>query len=133
MPFVALPYIIRTVGAENYGTAVFAQTIISYFSILINWGLDVSAVKDVSVHRNNPTELNKIVSSVLGLKAVLFCISLVFLLVCIALIPYMYRCKQLFLLAFMTCVSEIFFPVWFYQGIEKMKYSEVQPFISREN
>lgn len=52
MPFVALPYIIRTVGAENYGTAVFAQTIISYFSILINWGLDVSAVKDVSVHRN---------------------------------------------------------------------------------
>jgi len=122
MPFVALPYIIRTVGAENYGTAVFAQTIIFYFSILINWGLDVSAVKDVSVHRNNPTELNKIVSSVLGLKAVLFCISLVFLLVCIALIPYMYRCKQLFLLAFMTCVSEIFFPVWFYQGIEKMKY-----------
>lgn len=122
MPFIALPYIIRTVGAENYGTAVFAQTIISYFSIFINWGLDISAVKDVSIHRNNSIELNKIVSSVLVIKAILFFFSFAILLVFLIFIPYMSTHKTLFLFAFMTCVSEIFFPVWFYQGIEKMKY-----------
>ena len=52
LPFVALPYVIRTIGGERYGTIVFAQTIISYFVIFINFGMDVSAVKDVSVHRN---------------------------------------------------------------------------------
>ena len=46
MPFVALPYIIRTVGTGNYGIVVFAQTVICYFSVLVNFGLDVSAVKE---------------------------------------------------------------------------------------
>lgn len=122
MPFIALPYIIQTVGAEYYGLAVFAQTIISYFSIFINWGLDISAVKDVSVNRDNPNELNRIVSSVLGIKLILFCLSFIILLVCIHLIPFMSIHKTLFIFAFLTCLSEILFPVWFYQGIEKMKY-----------
>ncbi len=122
MPFIALPYIIRTVGAGNYGTAVFAQTIISYFSIFINWGLDISAVKDVSVHRNEPNELNRIVSAVLSIKSLLLLCSFVVLLVGLWSIPYMAGHKTLFLFAFITCFSEILFPVWFYQGIEKMKY-----------
>ena len=42
MPFVALPYLISTVGADKYGLVVFAQAIISYFIIFINFGLDVS-------------------------------------------------------------------------------------------
>lgn len=122
MPFIALPYIIQTVGAENYGLAVFAQTIISYFSIFINWGLDISAVKDVSINRDNPNELNRIVSSVLGIKLVLFLFSFIALLVCIHFVPFMSNHKTLFIFAFLTCLSEILFPVWFYQGIEKMKY-----------
>ena len=35
MPFVALPYLISTVGADKYGLVVFAQAIISYFIIFI--------------------------------------------------------------------------------------------------
>lgn len=122
MPFIALPYIITTVGAENYGMAVFAQTIISYFTIFINWGLDISAVKDVSVNRNDPKELNKIVSTVLGIKLILFFLSFLILLLCLFYIPFMRNNYCLFLFAFITCISEVLFPVWFYQGIEKMKY-----------
>lgn len=122
MPFVALPYIISTVGAPNYGLAVFSQTIISYFTILINWGLDISAVKDVSVNRNKPIELNRIVSTVLGIKLILFLFSLIVMLVCIMAIPFMRVHKWLFIYAFLSCLSEVLFPVWFYQGIEKMKY-----------
>lgn len=122
MPFVALPYIISTIGAGNYGLAVFAQTVISYFTIFINWGLDISAVKDVSVNRNEPLKLNRIVSTVLGIKSVLFLFSFVVLLVCIMAIPFMREHKWLFIFAFLSCLSEVLFPVWFYQGIEKMKY-----------
>lgn len=122
MPFIALPYIIRTVGASNYGLAVFAQTTISYFTIFINWGLDISAVKDVSVNRNNKYELNKIVSTVLGIKSILLLISFLVLLLCILLVPFMRNHYWLFIFAFFSCFSEVLFPIWFYQGIEKMKY-----------
>lgn len=122
MPFITLPYIIATIGAENYGLAVFSQTIISYFIIFINFGLDVSAVKDVSVNRNNKSELNRIVSSVLLLKLGLFVISFLILMFGLFVIPFLKTHKILFLFAFLTCFSELLFPIWFYQGIEKMKY-----------
>lgn len=122
MPFVALPYVIATIGAENYGLAVFSQAVISYFDIFINWGLDTSAVRDVSINRNNPAEINRIVSTVLGIKVMLFLLSFIVLLICIATIPFVQKHSWLFVFAFLTCLSEVFFPGWFYQGIEKMKY-----------
>lgn len=122
MPFVALPYVIRTIGAEKYGTIVFTQTIIQYFVILINFGLDISAVKEVSVNRDNKKLLNEIVSSVLIIKTILWVVSLLILLVGIIVIPFWRDHALLFFLVFLTCLSELLFPVWFFQGIEKMKY-----------
>lgn len=130
LPFVALPYVIRTIGGERYGTIAFAQTVISYFVIFINFGMDVSAVKDVSVHRKDKVRLNQVVSSVLLLKFFLFLLAFCILLVGIAFIPYLRSEWLLYLFAFMSCFSEILFPVWFYQGIEKMKYLTLIRFTS---
>lgn len=130
LPFVALPYVIRTIGADRYGTVVFAQTIISYFVIFINFGMDVSAVKDVSIHRNNRKELDKIVSTVLLLKFILFLLAFIILAIGIISISYLRSEYLLYLFAFISCLSEILFPIWFYQGIEKMKYLTIIRFSS---
>lgn len=34
LPFIALPYVIKTIGAYHYGKIVFAQVIVGYFLIL---------------------------------------------------------------------------------------------------
>ncbi len=122
MPFVALPYIIQTIGTENYGTVVFAQTIVSYFIILINFGLEISAVRDVASARNDREKLNSIVSSVFFVKLILFTLSLTMLLTGLFSIEFMINHRLLFLFSFLTCISELLFPIWFFQGIQKMKY-----------
>ncbi len=122
LPFVALPYIIRTVGIERYGMVAFAYSIISYFSIFINFGLDISSVKDVAVLRENKRELHSLVSSVLIIKLVLLLLSFVVLLFGITFIPVFAEYKTLLLFSFIACLSEILYPIWYFQGIEKMKY-----------
>ena len=122
LPFVALPYIIRTIGAERYGMVAFAQTIVQYFIIIINFGLDISAVKDVAVHRDDQELLSKIVSTVLSIKSLLFLFAATLFLVGILIIPFMREYPVLMLFAFMTCLSELLFPVWFFQGMENMRY-----------
>lgn len=122
MPFIALPYLISTVGSEKYGMVVFTQTIISYFSYFINFGLDVSAVKDVSTNRNSKNKLSEIVCTVLGIKFCFFLISLLILSLGLSIIPFGRLHAFLFYSAFLTCFSDVLFPVWFFQGIEKMKY-----------
>lgn len=122
LPFVALPYIIRTIGAEFYGMVAFSQAVVQYFSIFINFGFDVSVVRDVALYRNDRETLNRIVSSVLFIKTILFLLMFGILIIGIFVIPFMSEHPMLMLFAFITCASDLLFPIWFFQGIEKMKY-----------
>ena len=46
-PFVLIPYLIRVLGAEYYGIYIFAWTFIGYFLLVVNYGYDFSATKDI--------------------------------------------------------------------------------------
>lgn len=121
-PFITLPYVIKTVGASNYGTVAFAQAIASYLVVVVNFGLNISAIKDISVNRDNPIKLNEIVSSVFIIKGGLFLVSFLILALITYLVPMLYQIRLTLFFASLVCFSEIFFPVWYYVGIEKMKY-----------
>ena len=130
LPFVAVAYIVNIIGKDNYGLVVFCQTIIYYFSVFINWGLDISAVKNVSVNRSNDEKLSEIVSSVLTTKFVLFIIAFLIILTIIYTNKFAYTNRLLFLFAFATCISDVIFCPWFFQGIEKMKYMTITKAVS---
>ena len=70
LPLVSYPYLIRVVGADKYGIVVFAQAIISYLIIIINFGFNVSATRRVSENRNDNHKLNIIYSSVIYQKII---------------------------------------------------------------
>lgn len=122
MPFFALPYLLSIIGPDNYGLVVFVQVIISYFSLFINLGLDISAVKNVAENVGNKTKINEIVSSVLLIKTVLFLVSCLLLGCGFVLIDFVRENALLFVFAFCSTLFDLMFPVWFYQGIEKMQY-----------
>ena len=122
LPFVALPYVLRTIGTERYGMVAFAQTIVSYFTIVINYGLDVYAVKEVAVNRDNKEKLNDIVSTVISVKLILFFLSFCVFLTGFVLVPFMSQHKFLMFCVLGPWFKEILLSVWFFQGIEKMKY-----------
>lgn len=130
MPFIALPYIIRTIGADNYGLIAFVQSIITYFVIFINFGLDISAVREVALARDDKEKLDTIVSSVLGVKLILFLIATCVFLVALIAIPFFREHALLLCFAYIASFSEILFPVWYYQGMERMKYITIIRFIS---
>ncbi len=85
----------------------------------------------MSISRNNPGELNRIVSSVLLIKLLHLLLSASLLIVASLFVPYVYEnAGLLFFCCFLLCFTDILFPVWFYQGIEKMKYLALIKFIS---
>ncbi len=130
LPFVALPYIISTVGSDKYGLIVFVQSIVAYFSILIGFGFDISAVRSVAIYRDNKKELGRIVFSVLGVKLILLLISLALLTIIVFSFGFFRVNAILFYFVFLSCISDLLFPVWFFQGIEKMKIITLVQFSS---
>lgn len=122
LPIITFPYLIRVLGKEIYGLIIFAQAIIAYFSIFINFGFNISATKDISLNRNNIEKLSEIVNSVLVIKSSLFILSMIILSIGILFIPFIRDIGILLILTMGLSLYEAIFPIWYFQGIEKMKY-----------
>ena len=131
LPLVSYPYLVRTLGTSIYGKIVFATAILNYFTIFVSFGFSTSATKDVSVNRDNKEKLGEIISSVLILRLILFIITL-FLVGCLLfLFEDANNNKLLYLASLWVCLSEVLFPSFYFQGIEKMKYISIISFVVR--
>ena len=62
-PLLTYPYLLRVIGLELYGVIVFAQTIINYVSLVINFGFNMSGARNVAVYKDDKIRLSSIVSS----------------------------------------------------------------------
>ena len=131
LSLIIYPYLIKVLGSEQYGLVVFAQIIVGYFGVFVSYGFKISATKDISIHRDDKQELSEIVSSVLGVKLILWLVSLLILSVLVATIPQLKEEKLLFLFSFGGVFMALLFPHWYFQGVEKMKYITIFNLLSR--
>ena len=122
VPIITLPHLFGVLGDTTWGIVLFAQSVAIYLGILVSFGFNISATKDISIHREDTSKITEIVSSVFIIKAALFIISLLIITILIYTIPFFQDHKLLFLLSMWFCLYELVFPIWYFQGFEKMKY-----------
>lgn len=122
LPLISYPYLIRIIGAELYGQLAYAQAIVAFAIVLVNFGINIMATKEVAIHRDHPETLDKIVTKVYVTKTFFFLIASMLYLYALYILEPMSSHKALYLLSFGYCLPEWLLPVWYFQGIEKMKY-----------
>jgi PST family polysaccharide transporter len=121
-PIITLPYLVRVLGPEKYGLVNFAAAFAIYFSIITDYGFNLSATQEISVNRNNSKRIAEIFSSVFTLKVLFFILSSIFFSAVVFLVPQFRDHLLLFFITFLGVLGTALFPLWFFQGIEKMKY-----------
>jgi PST family polysaccharide transporter len=115
------PYLIRVLGAESYGLYVFALSVTSYFIGFISFGFSFPAVKAIVENKENLLAKNQIVSSIFTAKFYLSLLSILVFTVLIFTIPIMRENWIIFSICFTQIIAEVLFPVWYFQGVQKMK------------
>ena len=122
LPVIILPYLFRVLGPEKFGLIAFAQAFVQYFMILTDYGFSISATKEISIHREVHAKVCKAFSTVMTVKIGLAFLSLLALGAIVYFIPKFRNDWMVYVLSFGAVVGNTLFPIWFFQGTEKMKY-----------
>lgn len=120
IPILVIPFVTRALGADAFGKAMYAQNIIAYLTIIVNYGFEYAATQDVAINKDNHQRLVNIFWSVISSKFVLLLVSFMILCGLYFVFPRVHEDFLLYLFAALVNIGFAIFPTWFFQGVEKM-------------
>ncbi|CUT02298.1 flippase [Candidatus Kryptonium thompsonii] len=129
LPLITIPYVVRVIGPDKFGLISFAQAFATYFLLVVNYGFDLSATREISSNRDNKNTLVRIYSNVLFTKAFLFTLCTLIFTSLIFLIPKFRENILVFIVSYLIVAGYVLFPTWLFQGLEKLYITSIFNFI----
>jgi polysaccharide transporter, PST family len=121
-PLITMPYLLRVIGTEKFGLISLVLALQAYFIIFVDFGFGISAVKSISEKRHDKEALSLIFSKVISIK-LLLCFFSFCLLMAVVFLVHTFQIHAIdYFLGFFIVVGQMLFPMWFFQGIEQMKF-----------
>lgn len=120
-PLITYPYLVGVLGRDIYGTVLTAQMLISYATIVIDFGSNSVCAKNVAIHHNDKEKLSEILSAVMTLRFKLWILCFFIYMIVVWFIPSYQKYALLFAVTYLMTLNEFLFPQFYFQGVEKMK------------
>ncbi|AKD55337.1 oligosaccharide flippase family protein [Spirosoma radiotolerans] len=122
VPVVVTPYLIKTVGLNNFGEIAYVFGFMSVFTVLTEYGFNLTATRQISIHRNNPKKMSAIYTNTLLAKLTLFSFGIIILLAGYFLIAWYNKGYtinvRLYALSTVYVLAQALLPFWVFQGME---------------
>ncbi|MBL0234726.1 MAG: flippase [Chitinophagaceae bacterium] len=131
LSLIMIPYVVSVLGAEGFGVIAVAQISIFYLSVLVDYGFNRSAIREVALFRNDRQQLSILFSTVIISRLLLSIIALVILCILVESIPLFRAHRSVYYYGFCFVLGQALLVNWFFQGMEKMKYNAISSLFSR--
>jgi len=130
LPLVTLPYLAHTLGPRGLGPVVAAQAFAMGVSTLIEYGFNLSATREAARRRDDGSALAELAAAVLGAKLLLAAGTVVLVGLAFA-VPVLRSNPDLLLLGWIAGFAQGFYPLWFFQGLERLTIPAALEFSGR--
>jgi PST family polysaccharide transporter len=120
-PFLVLPYLSRILSTEHFGLIAYATSFNLYFMTLVDYGFNLTATRRIAINRDNPEKISQIYSSVFVAKALLTLLGLIIMLTVVLATPKLRPHLPIFCISYMAVIGDLLFPMWLFQGLQKME------------
>lgn len=131
LPLLSFPYLFRVLGVEKWGLVAFGYALIQYFVMLTDFGFNLSGTKYISENRNNLETINRYLNAAMVGRLLLSLLSLIILIILTLSFSKFKDETVFYLLYFGIVLGNVMFPMWFFQGMETMKYMTLFNILSK--
>lgn len=115
------PFLIRVLGVDSYGLYVYAAAVVALFVTFVSFGYDLPAAKRIAENVGDKNAMSQILSEVTTSKLLLEVFAMIVYLGLFLLLPKMQANPILFAIVFFQTITNIFFPQWYFQGVQRMR------------
>ncbi|MDE9563765.1 oligosaccharide flippase family protein [Xenorhabdus bovienii] len=120
IPLITLPYLTRALGVSQYGALNTALNIILYMILFVDFGFNLSATREIAKNKLNYKYINNIYWNVIASKISISIFIISIFLLAVFQIEKYNDIKYTILFMIPQIIGSIMFPLWLYQGIEKI-------------
>lgn len=131
IPLITFPYLVRIIGVEKFGVISYGLTIINYLIAVADYGFNISATRLASLNRGNSDKLSELFSNVMTTKLVLFVVSFIIMGFLCVTVDRIQHDSNAYMLGMLCVMGNVLMPVWFFQGLEKMKFITIANLIAK--
>lgn len=121
LPLITIPYLVRVLGPDKFGLVSFGQGLIAYLVLLVEYGFELSATRTISLKRDDIEDVSEVAGAVWVAKTLLSVVGFGVLLFAGETTTRIGSNMTLFVALYGIVVGHVFFPIWLFQGLEKME------------
>lgn len=131
LPFLVIPLLTRSLGVEGFGKYAFYLGIANLLLVFIRFGFEFSATRTISIYSEDKARVIEVVSSVLLLKFILLCLTIAAFIFGIVYIKPDEQLKLILLGGCLLLIGQMLLPVWYFQGMQQMKFVTLYTIITK--
>lgn len=121
LPLITIPYLVRTLGINKFGIVMVAQSFAILLTIITEFGLDMSATRQVALIKNDKKKVSQYFFDVFFLKMFLVIVAFIILAFFIFYVDKFSREYLVYFFSFGMVFGQALFPAFFFRGIEEMR------------
>ncbi len=123
IPLISVPYLARVLGPLGWGKVAFVTAVAEFLVILIEFGFNLSATREIARNRDCPVKCGEVMAGVLGSQALFAVLGVTLALTVARWIPLLHDNPTLVMGGMVYGVCQGFAPIWFFQGLERLRLS----------
>ena len=119
---MSMPLLLRSIGVDQFGLVNLALSVIIFTNIIVGFGFNISAPREVAIFQDQTKKLSSIASQILFTRLALAAVTALSLWIAAYAFNFFKDYKEILMFSTVLLFSEAILPLWFFQGMEKMKY-----------
>lgn len=120
LPLITIPFLTHQLGPDGWGRVAIFQSLAACVALLIEFGFELSATRQVARCRHSREDVAGVVAGVVGAQAMLAVGAVALVVAVRGWVPVLRDHPELLVFCLMLAVADGCNPVWYFVGIERI-------------